>query len=128
VIAIDTSAMIAYLDGEAGLDAEAVDQALVHKAAALPPVVLAELLSAPNLSDDVRETMVSLPTLDNADGYWERAGLLRAQIARRGFKARLADALIAQSCLDHDLTLITRDRDFRHFSRHAGLRVAPPER
>jgi hypothetical protein len=120
--------MIAYLAGEAGADAEAVDHALAHKAAALPPPVLAELLSAPNLADDVRETLISLPTLAIAEGYWERAGLLHAQIARRGFKARLADALIAQSCLDHDLTLITRDRDFRHFSRYAGLRIAPPER
>ena len=39
-------------------------------------------------------------------------------------KAGLADSLIAQSCLDHDLALITRDRDFRHFARHAGLRLA----
>jgi predicted nucleic acid-binding protein len=128
VIAIDTSAIVAYLAGEAGADIEAIDHALSHKAAVLPPPVLAELLSAPNLTDDVREMLVSLPMLEVGEGYWERAGLLRAQIARRGFKARLADALIAQSCLDHDLTLITRDRDVRHFSRSAGLRVAPPER
>lgn len=128
MIAIDTSAMIAYLAGEAGPDVDAVDHALAHKAAVLPPPVLAELLSASNLADDVRDTLVALSMLGVGDGYWERAGLLRARIAKRGLKARLADALIAQSCLDHDLTLITRDRDFRHFSRHAGLRVAPPER
>ncbi len=49
VIAIDTSAMIAYLGGESGADVEAVDAALAHKAAVLPPPVLTELLSAPNL-------------------------------------------------------------------------------
>jgi predicted nucleic acid-binding protein len=41
-----------------------------------------------------------------------------------GFKARLADALIAQACIDHDVALITRDKDFRHFVRH-GLHVLP---
>jgi predicted nucleic acid-binding protein len=41
-----------------------------------------------------------------------------------GFKAKLADTLIAQSCLDHDVPLITRDGDFRHFVA-LGLRVLP---
>lgn len=55
------------------------------------------------------------------DGYWQRAGDLRAQLLRGGFKAKLADCLIAQACIDSDATLITYDRDFRHFER-AGLR------
>jgi predicted nucleic acid-binding protein len=42
--------------------------------------------------------------------------------ARR--KARVADVLIAQSCLDHAVALITRDRDFRNFARIARLRLA----
>jgi predicted nucleic acid-binding protein len=39
-------------------------------------------------------------------------------------KAKVADALIAQSCIDHDVALITRDRGFRHFAKHCGLRLA----
>jgi predicted nucleic acid-binding protein len=31
-------------------------------------------------------------------------------------KARLGDALIAQSCIDHGIPLLTRDRDFRNFA------------
>jgi len=34
----------------------------------------------------------------------------------------LADTLIAQICIDHDVPLITRDKDFRHFAKH-GLRL-----
>ncbi|MGE5443109.1 MAG: hypothetical protein ACM3SR_00715 [Ignavibacteriales bacterium] len=34
-----------------------------------------------------------------------------------------ADTLIAQSCLDYDTPLITRDRDFRHFEKFAQLKV-----
>jgi len=30
------------------------------------------------------------------------AGLLRARVLTRGFKTRVADALIAQSCTDHE--------------------------
>ena len=51
--------------------------------------------------------------LEVLDGYWERAGLLRAGTLARRRKAALADVLIAQSCLDHDVESITRDRDFR---------------
>ena len=123
MIAVDTSSMIAYLAGDSGADIDAADQAIAHKSAILPPVVLTELLSAPNLDADLRETLIALPTLDVLDGYWERAGLLRGVLMAQGVKARLADALIAQSCLDHDLTLITRDRAFRHFTRHAALRL-----
>ena len=57
------------------------------------------------------------------DSYWERAGLLRASILRRGATARLADTLIAQQCLDHHATLVTRDRDFKIFRQTAGLNV-----
>jgi predicted nucleic acid-binding protein len=120
VIALDTSSLIAYLPGERATDTDAT---IEHSAAVLPPVVLAELLSASGLSDAVRETLVELPLLDVLDGYWERAGRLRGRLHARGLKARLADALIAQSCIDHRLGLITRDRDFRHFEKHGGLRI-----
>jgi hypothetical protein len=36
-------------------------------------------------------------------------------------KARLGDALIAQSCIDHGIALLTRDRDLRAFADAAGL-------
>jgi predicted nucleic acid-binding protein len=42
----------------------------------------------------------------------------------RKHRARLADTLIAQSCIDHGVRLVTRDADFRHFARIGGLRLA----
>jgi predicted nucleic acid-binding protein len=66
--------------------------------------------------------------LEISEGYWERAGLLRARVLARGLRARLADTLIAQSCLDHNLPLVTRDADFRHFVRLGGMRVIGPAR
>ncbi|PJB33579.1 MAG: hypothetical protein CO107_15405, partial [Deltaproteobacteria bacterium CG_4_9_14_3_um_filter_51_14] len=57
------------------------------------------------------------------EGIWERAGALRAKILAHGLKSRLADALIAQVCIDHRCPLITRDRDFRHYARWGGLQL-----
>jgi predicted nucleic acid-binding protein len=121
VIAADTSSMIAFLEGESGADTELIQSALDHRQLALPPVVLTELLSDPALPDRVRALLSALPILDIEAGFWERAGLLRASVLRHKKKARIADALIAQSCLDQSSPLITRDSDFRHFAALAKL-------
>jgi predicted nucleic acid-binding protein len=71
----------------------------------------------------VRALLVGLPTLELVDGYWERAGLLRAKVLGRRRKARLADTLIAQSCLDHDVELVARDPDFAPFAVIGGLKL-----
>lgn len=123
MIAIDTSSVIAYLAGATGDDVVAVDHALADKQAVLPPAVLSELLSAPKLTPSVATSLKELPLLALKEGYWERVGSLRARLISKGLKARLADALIAQSCLDHHIPLITRDTDFRHFAQHAGLKI-----
>lgn len=121
MIALDTSSLIAFFNGDAGRDVEAVDEAFELKLAVLPPVVLTEILSAPGLEGEVAQLVLDLPTLEVQPGFWERAGATRARILTKQRRARLADTLIAQSCLDHDTPLISRDADFRHFAEHAGL-------
>ena len=121
MIAVDTSSMIAFLQGDSGEDVELVQSALDHQQLALPPVVLTELLGDPAISRPVRTLLAGLPILNVEPGYWERAGILRASVLKQKKKARVADALIAQSCLDQSSPLVTRDRDFRHFARAAGL-------
>jgi predicted nucleic acid-binding protein len=88
-------------------------------------VVLTELLSDPKVTRAVKGLFLQLPVLEITEGYWQRAGLLRARVLARGRRARLADSLIAQSCLDHDLSLVTRDADFRPFVQLAGIHIVP---
>jgi predicted nucleic acid-binding protein len=121
VIALDTSSTIAFLSGERGSDVTAVEAALRFRQGAFPPIVVTELLSDPAVLTGVAAMIRGVPRLEILEGYWERAGELRAGLLRRGLKARLADTLIAQSCLDHQVALLTRDRDFRNFATHAGL-------
>jgi predicted nucleic acid-binding protein len=126
MLCLDTSSLIAYLQGDEGADVDMIDQALIDQVGVLSLVTVAELLSDPNLSPTLRRTILELPTLSIAEGFWERAGLLRAKVIRTSRRANLADTLIAQSCLDHHATLVTRDRDFKTFVSAAGLRVAIP--
>lgn len=121
MIAADTSTWIAFLQGECGEDAELLDRALEDRQVLMVPVVLTELLSDPRLTPAVAETLSELPLIEIRSGYWERAGALRAEVLAKRRKARLGDALIAQTCLDRGIPLLTRDRDFRAFAGAAGL-------
>lgn len=123
MIGVDSSSVIAYLEGASGKDVDAVDESFERGDAVLPPVVLTELLSDPKLAARVAGWLRAVPRLEIVDGYWERAAALRAKVLGRGRRARLADTLIAQSCLDHRVALITRDEDFRHLARAGGLKI-----
>lgn len=125
MIALDSSALIAYLEGRETMAANAAGMVLGERQACLPPVVLSEVLSDPELPANVAGLIKALPTLPVTDGYWERAGTLRSRLLAKGLKARLADTLIAQSCLDHGVSLVTQDRDFRHFARIGKLKLLP---
>ena len=121
MIAVDTSAFARSLAQLHGDSADLLRQD--DGTAWFPPVVVAELFTNPWLSDEAADLIHTIPVLESHDGHWERAGRLRRSLLRLKFKANLADCLIAQSCIDHDIPLITYDRDFRHFER-AGLKFA----
>jgi hypothetical protein len=123
VIAADTSTWIAFLQGDSGDDAQLLDRALEDRQVLMVPVVLTELLSDPALPLQIAKILSEVPLVEIRPGYWERAGALRAKVLARRRKARLGDALIAQSCIDHGIPLLTRDRDFRAFARAAALEL-----
>jgi predicted nucleic acid-binding protein len=123
MIAVDTSTWIAYLQGDGGEDTDLLDRALQDRQVLMVPVVLTEVLSDPKLSAEVSRTFSQVPLIEPGPGYWQRAGELRAKVLARRRKARLGDALIAQSCIDRGIPLLTRGRDFRAFADAAGLRL-----
>jgi predicted nucleic acid-binding protein len=124
MIATDTSALVDYLKGETGADLELLDAAILNGQLRLPPVVITEILSDETSSKTLSELLPDILTLELTDGYWERAGVMRCLLHKKGLKAAVADTLVAQSCIDHDVTLIARDSDFRHFAKHCGLKLA----
>jgi len=128
VIAADTSTWVAYLQGLTGDDIRLLDRALDDRQVLMPPVVLAELLSDPGLAPEAASALLDLPLLPIDDGYWQRAGALRAGVLATKRNARLGDALIAQSCIDRGVSLLTRDRDFRAFADAADLEIVVGDR
>jgi predicted nucleic acid-binding protein len=121
MIAADTSSWISFLQGGSGNDVELLDKALEDRQVVMAPAVLTELLSDPKLPEDVAQYLSEIPLVEIQDGYWERAGILRAKALAKKRKARLGDALIAQCCLDRGIPLLTRDRDFLAFAEDSQL-------
>lgn len=124
MIASDTSSLVAFWGGNNGKDVEAVEECLRLKQIVIPPVVLTEILSAPNLPSEIKKTFGNLEILEITNGYWVRVGELRHSIIKMKRKANLADSMIAQSCIDYHVPLITRDSDFSIFTRF-GLKLFP---
>ena len=123
MISVDTSSIVAFFHDLSGNDVDGVDGCFDTKSLILSPVVVSELLSDHKLSYEVRKLILALPTLTLKPGFWERAGLMRSRLLRRGLKARLADTLIAQSAIDYSLPLITRDSDFKSFAKYESLKL-----
>lgn len=124
MIAADTSSLSAFFQGEESADVERIAAALEAADIVLPPPVVTELLSDPIATEAMMQTVAEFPLLPLLDGYWVRAGNLRRSLRQKGLKAKVTDTLIAQACIDHDVALITRDADFRHFAKHCGLKLA----
>ncbi|MBZ5643396.1 MAG: PIN domain-containing protein [Acidobacteriia bacterium] len=120
MIAADTSTWIAFLEGRPGVDTQLLDEALEARQVLMVPVVLTELLSDPRLPSSVADTLCEVPVIEIEAGHWRRAGALRAKVFAKQRKARLGDALIAQTCIDRGVPLLTRGRDFRAFADAAG--------
>jgi len=123
MIAADSSTWVAFIEGENGSDIQLLAEALRDQQVLMPPAALSELLSDPKLPEEVESILAGIPLIEIEEGYWQRVGALRAKVLRKNRRARLGDALIAQSCLDRGIALITRDRDFRVFGDAAGLEL-----
>ena len=123
-IAVDASVVIPWLNGAEHPEVAALKLALERNDAALPPVVLTEVLSDPSEGAAIAAALDGFTILSLEDGFWSRAGQLRAKLLAAGRKAKLGDALIAQACIDAGVPLLTRDRDFETFAKLGGLKLA----
>ena len=123
MIAVDTSTMVAYLAGETGQDIEALQSALLRGKLRICPIVITEVLSG-TTNPNIKTLLKNIERLEFLEGFWERAGASRLILIKNGLKAKVADAVIAQSAIDHKAPLLTRDKDFRHYAKHCDLKLA----
>ena len=92
-------------------------------------MVLQELLqgfSGPKSREQIIERFASLPLLQPDRDDHIAAADLRNTCRRAGIQIGTIDALLAQLCIRHDLTLLSTDNDFKLAAPHCALRVWAP--
>ena len=89
-------------------------------------LVLQELLqgfAGPRGRRDIIERFAALPLLGPDRQDHIDAAELRNRCRRAGVQLGTIDALLAQLCIRHDLSLLTTDNDFVHAAAHCPLKV-----
>ena len=89
-------------------------------------LILQELLqgfSGPRARKDIVERFSALPLLAPDRQDYIDAADLRNLCRRSGVQVGTIDALLAQLCIRHKLTLLTTDNDFLLAASHCKLRV-----
>jgi predicted nucleic acid-binding protein len=93
-------------------------------------LVLQELLqgfSGPKSRGQIIERFAALPLLQPDREDHVAAADLRNVCRRAGIQVGTIDALLAQLCIRHDLTLLTTNSDFKLAAPHCSLRVWAPK-
>lgn len=117
MIAADTSAWIDFFKGNSTSVCRRLEQSLTEGNLVMVLPVLFEILSSPGTNARTSDLVTQIPQLEFHPDIWQRSANNRKILLRKGLKARSMDCLIAQSCIDHKVTLIAADRDFRHFEK-----------
>ncbi|HPF25553.1 MAG TPA: PIN domain-containing protein [Steroidobacteraceae bacterium] len=89
-------------------------------------LVLQELLqgfAGPRAGQDIIDRFSALPLLPSTRRDHIDAAALRNICRRAGVQLGTIDALLAQLCIRHELTLLTTDADFTRAAEHCKLRL-----
>ena len=89
-------------------------------------LVLQELLqgfSGAKASAQIIERFAALPLIQPTREDHVAAAELRNACRRAGVQVGTIDAIIAQLCLRHELTLLSTDKDFKSAAKHFPLRL-----
>ena len=89
-------------------------------------LVLQELLqgfSGPKARQDILDRFSAVPLLSPDRDDHIHAAELRNRCRRGGVQIGTIDALFAQLCIRHDLTMLTSDNDFKNMANHCPMRL-----
>jgi predicted nucleic acid-binding protein len=124
IVVVDSSAWIEFFRGR---ELPLLEDALEHGRIAVPPIVVAELVSGAASRGDaarVADLVRDLPLVEADRAHWVRVGELRRRMRAKGLTVSTPDAHVAQCAIDLDAVLLTTEAVFRRLARSSGLRLA----
>ena len=132
MILVDSSTWADFFNGADNPHVHRLVQALrLEEDLAVIPLIITEVLQGFRSEQGFSEAgglLMALPVIEPAmESYVEAARLFR-RLRRKGVTVRGAvDCLIAQTCMDTGIELLSPDSDFVLIARHSPLRLWSPE-
>lgn len=130
-ILVDSSVWIDFFNGIKGRESAALYELLeTESPLCICDIILAEVLQGFRKDKEFEAAkghLLQFPvyTLVSPDGYVRAAELYRG-CRRKGLTIRTVDCLIAQTAIDHGLTLLHKDNDFDRMSAVSNLSMVRP--
>lgn len=128
MIVVDTTVWADWFNGTPSPEVEHLARALDRQDAGLAPVILTEVLQGFRAERDferARVLLLRLPVLTLDIGGHAAAARLFRRLRSKGVTVRGAiDCIIAQTCIDAGVELLSTDQDFAAIARHTPLRLS----
>ena len=130
MILVDTSVWIDYFNDIDSPHSDSLDLALSESTAAIGDIIFLEILQGFRSDKDYKNTKQQLLKLDRYEMFGNHMVELCAdnyrKLRKKGITIRsTTDVIIATFCIENNLPLLFRDRDFHPFVKHLGLLAAP---
>lgn len=129
MILVDSSAWIDYFSGNGSPETDFLDGVLGVRAVAIGDLILTEVLQGFRHDKDYKAAKRLLEELTIFELLGTKMAIKSAEnfrkLRKKGLTIRkTADVIIASFCIEHGLSLLFSDKDFRPFVEHLGLRDA----
>ncbi len=126
MILVDTSVWIDYLNGNENRHTDILDSELVDGTVAIGDLIFLEILQGIRNDLDYKKTKESLITLDRYEmlGHYmaEKSAENYRILRKKGIAIRkTVDVIIATFCIENNIPLLFKDRDFEPFVQFLGL-------
>jgi predicted nucleic acid-binding protein len=128
MIVVDTTVWADWFNDRSSPEVDRLERALEDQDVGLVPVILTEVLQglqSDRAFEAARAVLGQVPALAlDLEGHVAAAHLFR-RLRQKGITVSGAvDCIIAQTCIEADVELLTADRDFVAIARHSALRLS----
>ena len=128
MILIDTSAWIDYFNGLENTTTDLVDQILETEPVLIGDLIYCELLQGFKTDenyDEVKELLGNLMRVDLVGfNIAEKASMNYRKLRKQGVTImKTIDIIIATFCIENNVQLVHKDRDFDYMEKPLGLKI-----
>jgi predicted nucleic acid-binding protein len=127
-IIVDSSVWVDYFNGILNKETNLADELIFHNKALLLPIILQEVLQGIreySLFVEIKKSFLAYEFIEyNQIQMSIDAAAIYRVVRRKGITVRKPnDCLIAAICIENNISLLHKDRDFNQIAKHTSLQI-----